>query len=62
MTMAKAIGPHAAGAGSAPRVLRWGVVVFPGTNCDEETLHVLNRVIGQNARPVWHGETSLCSP
>lgn len=46
------------GAGDLPR-LRWGVVVFPGSNCDLDTLHVLNEVLGQDARPVWHQDTDL---
>ena len=41
-----------------PRV-RWGVVVFAGTNCDHDTLHVLSDVLGQETRPVWHEETDL---
>src|SRR4028118_1285363 len=44
---------------SPPPRLRWGVVVFPGSNCDEDTLHVLTGVLGQEARYVWHEETSL---
>jgi phosphoribosylformylglycinamidine synthase len=39
--------------------LRWGVLVFPGTNCDLDTLHVLNEVLGQQARPIWHEEPDL---
>jgi len=44
---------------SPPPRLRWGVVVFPGSNCDEDTLHVLTDVLGQEARYVWHEETAL---
>jgi phosphoribosylformylglycinamidine synthase subunit PurQ / glutaminase len=39
--------------------LKWGVVVFPGTNCDQDTFHVLKDVLGQDVRYVWHGETDL---
>jgi phosphoribosylformylglycinamidine synthase I len=39
--------------------MKWGVVVFPGTNCDAETHHVLTRVMGQEAAYVWHEETEL---
>jgi phosphoribosylformylglycinamidine synthase subunit PurQ / glutaminase len=35
------------------------VVVFPGTNCDEETRYVLGDVLGQLVEPVWHAETDL---
>jgi phosphoribosylformylglycinamidine synthase len=45
--------------GGRPALLRWGVVIFPGTNCDLDTLHVLQDVLGQEARPVWHEETDL---
>lgn len=39
--------------------LRWGVVVFPGSNCDLDTVHVLQDVLGQEASLVWHEETDL---
>jgi phosphoribosylformylglycinamidine synthase subunit PurQ / glutaminase len=45
--------------GSALPVLRWGVVVFPGSNCDLDTLHVLENVLGQEVRAIWHEETDL---
>ena len=35
------------------------VVVFPGSNCDADTLHVLGNVVGMNARYAWHADTSL---
>ncbi|MBM3460254.1 MAG: phosphoribosylformylglycinamidine synthase subunit PurQ [Armatimonadetes bacterium] len=41
------------------RRLRWGVVVFPGTNCEYDTEHVLGSVLGQEVRRVWHRETDL---
>lgn len=44
---------------SPSSALQWGVVVFPGTNCELETLHVLRHVLGQEARPVWHEERDL---
>ena len=36
-----------------------GVVVFPGSNCDHDTYHVLKHVCGQTARFVWHKESDL---
>ena len=36
-----------------------GIVVFPGSNCDADTHHALRDVLGQDARYVWHQETSL---
>ena len=35
------------------------VVVFPGSNCDADTLHVLGNVVGMNARYAWHADTVL---
>lgn len=46
-------------AGSRLAVLRWGVVVFPGSNCDLDTIHVLDSVLGQQVAAVWHEETDL---
>jgi phosphoribosylformylglycinamidine synthase len=36
-----------------------GVVVFPGSNCDHDTYHVLKHVCGQEARFVWHKDSDL---
>jgi len=36
-----------------------GVVVFPGSNCDHDTYHVIKHVCGQQARFVWHKERDL---
>jgi phosphoribosylformylglycinamidine synthase len=36
-----------------------GVVVFPGSNCDHDCVHVLEDVLGQKVTQVWHKETSL---
>jgi len=36
-----------------------GVVVFPGSNCDHDTEHVLRDVCGQEVRLVWHKESNL---
>ncbi len=44
---------------AAPAVLSWGVVVFPGTNCDLDTYHVLEQVLGQKVRFVWHRDEDL---
>ncbi|MDA8266852.1 MAG: phosphoribosylformylglycinamidine synthase subunit PurQ [Actinomycetota bacterium] len=35
-----------------------GVVVFPGTNCDHDTLVALERA-GARAEPLWHGTPSV---
>jgi phosphoribosylformylglycinamidine synthase subunit PurQ / glutaminase len=36
-----------------------GIVVFPGSNCDADTYHVVRDVLGHHAVFVWHQETSL---
>lgn len=39
--------------------MKFGVVVFPGSNCDRDMYHVVTEVLGCEARYVWHKETSL---
>ena len=39
--------------------MRVGVVVFPGSNCERDTLHVLTDVLHQPADLVWHEQTDL---
>lgn len=39
--------------------MKFGVVVFPGSNCDDDMVHVLGEVMGQEVRKIWHKETSL---
>ncbi|MBI2303302.1 MAG: phosphoribosylformylglycinamidine synthase subunit PurQ [Chloroflexi bacterium] len=39
--------------------MRFGVVVFPGTQCDRDCHHVLDKVLGQKVDYVWHRETKL---
>ncbi|MCS6934625.1 MAG: phosphoribosylformylglycinamidine synthase subunit PurQ [Chitinophagales bacterium] len=39
--------------------MKFGIVVFPGSNCDRDMYHVVTRVMGCEARYVWHKETSL---
>ena len=36
-----------------------GVVVFPGSNCDHDTYHVVKHVLGHEARFVWHKDADL---
>jgi len=35
------------------------VVVLPGPNCDHDTYHAFTRVVGQDARFVWHKDSDL---
>jgi len=39
--------------------MTFAVVVFPGSNCDHDAYHAAKHVLGQQARFVWHKETSL---
>ena len=39
--------------------MTFGVVVFPGSNCDRDCVHVLRDVIGRRVETLWHQETSL---
>ena len=39
--------------------MRFGIVVFPGSNCDHDAYHVLKHVCGQEARFVWHKDPGL---
>ncbi len=41
--------------------MRFGVVVFPGSNCEHDTVHALSNVLGQPADLIWHEETSVSS-
>ncbi len=39
--------------------MKFGVVVFPGSNCDHDTYHVISKVIGQPVDFIWHKEDSV---
>ncbi len=39
--------------------MRFGVVVFPGSNCDWDCVYVLKDVLQQPVVMLWHQETSL---
>jgi phosphoribosylformylglycinamidine synthase len=39
--------------------MTFAVIVFPGSNCDHDAYHAARHVLGQDARFVWHKETSL---
>lgn len=39
--------------------IKFGVVVFPGSNCDDDTLHVTRDVFGQKAEFLWHKDHDL---
>jgi phosphoribosylformylglycinamidine synthase len=39
--------------------MNFAVLQFPGSNCDQDVVHVLQNVHGQSARLLWHKEHSL---
>jgi phosphoribosylformylglycinamidine synthase len=39
--------------------MKFGVVVFPGSNCDHDAFHVLSTVLGQPTEWVWHQSTQV---
>lgn len=40
-------------------VMKAGVLVFPGSNCDHDAFHALNTVLGIETEFIWHKETDL---
>jgi phosphoribosylformylglycinamidine synthase len=39
--------------------MKYGVIVFPGSNCDHDAYHVISKVVGQPVDFIWHKETNL---
>lgn len=39
--------------------MKFGVVTFPGSNCDEDMVYVLETKLGQKVEKLWHKETDL---
>lgn len=39
--------------------MKFGVVVFPGSNCDEDMVYVLQTIMGQETVKLWHKNTDL---
>lgn len=39
--------------------MKWGVIVFPGSNCDHDCYYVLKNVFQQRVDFVWHKEEDL---
>ncbi|MGB2869914.1 MAG: phosphoribosylformylglycinamidine synthase subunit PurQ [Bacteroidota bacterium] len=40
-------------------MLKFGIVVFPGSNCDHDAQFVAGEIMKQEARFIWHKESSL---
>lgn len=39
--------------------MKFGVVIFPGSNCDEDLINTLENLSGQKVFKLWHKDTSL---
>ncbi|WP_420458646.1 phosphoribosylformylglycinamidine synthase subunit PurQ [Neolewinella sp.] len=39
--------------------MKFGVVVFPGSNCDDDVVHVLGTVMGREVVKLWHKNEDL---
>jgi phosphoribosylformylglycinamidine synthase I len=39
--------------------MKFAVVVFPGSNCDEDAYHAATGVLGEQAEYIWHKDTGL---
>src|ERR1043166_7912485 len=39
--------------------MKFGIVVFPGSNCDEDAFHAAKDVFRQEAEYLWHKDTDL---
>lgn len=39
--------------------MKFGIVVFPGSNCDEDLFYTLNDVLNQEVVKLWHKDTNL---
>lgn len=39
--------------------MNFAVLQFPGSNCDQDVVHVLRNVFGHSARLLWHKDSSL---
>lgn len=41
--------------------MKFGIIVFPGSNCDHDAYHVISKQVGQPVDFIWHRETNLSS-
>jgi phosphoribosylformylglycinamidine synthase subunit PurQ / glutaminase len=39
--------------------MKFGVIVFPGSNCDHDAFHAVSNILGQPAEFIWHDSASL---
>lgn len=39
--------------------MKFGVITFPGSNCDQDVIYVLESKLGQKVKKIWHKESQL---
>lgn len=39
--------------------MKFGVIIFPGSNCDQDIIHVLKNVMQQEVKTLWHKDHDL---
>jgi phosphoribosylformylglycinamidine synthase I len=39
--------------------MKFGVIIFPGSNCDEDIIYVLEKIMGQQVVRLWHKDHDL---
>jgi phosphoribosylformylglycinamidine synthase len=39
--------------------VKFGVIIFPGSNCDHDAYHVISKHVGQPVDFIWHQDTNL---
>jgi len=39
--------------------MKFGVIVFPGSNCDQDMIYVLSKIMEQEVVKLWHKDTDL---
>lgn len=39
--------------------MKFGIIVFPGSNCDHDAYHVISKQVGQPVDFIWHRDTEL---
>ncbi|MFP4095903.1 MAG: phosphoribosylformylglycinamidine synthase subunit PurQ [Cyclobacteriaceae bacterium] len=39
--------------------MKFGVIIFPGSNCDEDLYYAFKDILGQEVIKLWHKDTSL---
>ena len=42
--------------------MRVSVVLFPGSNCDHDVIHLYRKVLGQQVNLIWHRDHDLKNP